>query len=294
MSKPVYLFISPHLDDAALSCGGYIFRLTAAVERVVIVTVVTADAPAGTPLSWLMQRNHRAWRLGDTPFAARRQEDAAAAKVLGAHYVHLDLLDVMYRCDEAGRPFYTKNSVRVPLHPQDGPNQERLVRQKLQELSRTYGDDLRVFCPLTLGEHVDHIIIRRAVETWVEPARISYYEDYPYAGQARIALADFTPPDWRSTTLKLTPAEIEARIAAVACYTSQVAGLFPSPLERWLEIARARLPLIGSYVDWPPDWRATRQRMASSLMAYITRVGGERYWHSNEAGELSMRSGHDR
>ena len=49
MSKIVHLFISPHLDDVVLSCGGYIHRLTTSGEKVVIVTVITADVPAGRP-----------------------------------------------------------------------------------------------------------------------------------------------------------------------------------------------------------------------------------------------------
>ena len=49
MSKNVHLFISPHLDDVVLSCGGYIHRLTTSGEKVVIVTVIAADVPAGRP-----------------------------------------------------------------------------------------------------------------------------------------------------------------------------------------------------------------------------------------------------
>jgi LmbE family N-acetylglucosaminyl deacetylase len=293
MSRPVYLFISPHLDDVALSCGGYVRRLAAAGERVVIATVFTADVPAGTSLSWLMRRNHLAWRLGDAPFTARRREDIVAVGKLGAQYVHLGLLDAMYRRDAVGRLLYTKNSVRVPVQLDDWKNHEPIVRQRLQEVMRAHaGDGIQVFCPLTAGEHLDHIITRRAVETLCEPQRISYYEDYPYADQpgavqARLSL-NGRVENWQSVTIELTSMEIEARIAAVACYVSQVPGSFPSTLERWQEIARARLPVVGRYVDWPPDLGASRERMASSLRAYIARAGGERYWcrhYQSEQGE---------
>jgi CelD/BcsL family acetyltransferase involved in cellulose biosynthesis/LmbE family N-acetylglucosaminyl deacetylase len=282
MPKSVYLFISPHLDDVALSCGGYIGRLTAAGERVVIATVATADAPSGTPLSWLMKRNHRAWRLGDTPFGARRCEDIAAADVLGAQYAHLGLLDASYRRKADGKPLYTKNTVGVPVHPDDWKCNEPIVRQKLQELLRFYaGDNVQVFCPLGVGEHVDHIFVRHSVETLCAPQNITYYEDYPYAGQSNAVhtrLNSGAAGHWQSKPIALTPTEVQARIAAIGCFESQVPGLFPSLFERVQEIARARLPGISSHLELPPSPRASRERMDASLTAYIARVGGERYW----------------
>ena len=60
MSKRVHLFVSPHLDDVALSCGGYVRYLTRAGELVIVLTVFSADPPAGTALSWLARRNQTA------------------------------------------------------------------------------------------------------------------------------------------------------------------------------------------------------------------------------------------
>ena len=281
MTKPVYLFVSPHLDDVALSCGGYVRRLTAASERVVIATVATADVVSGAPLSWLARRNHLAWHLGDTPFAARRREDIAAAEMLGAQYAHLGLLDAAYRRDVDGKPLYTKNTVGVPVHLDDWQNYAPIVRQKLEELVRIYaGDAVQVFCPLAVGEHVDHIIVCQSVEALCEPQNITYYEDYPYADQPNAVqkrLNSDGAGHWQPKLIALAPAEIEARIAAIGCYASQVPGLFPSPLERIQEIARARLPGIGGYLDWQSSPRASHERMAASLKAYVARTGGERY-----------------
>jgi len=100
METDLHLFISPHLDDVALSCGGYVRRISEAGKKVVVVTVMTADLPKG-PVSWLARRNHLAWHLGDAPFALRRGEDEAAVRALGATHRHLGLLDAMYRRDDA-------------------------------------------------------------------------------------------------------------------------------------------------------------------------------------------------
>src|SRR5262249_35246781 len=108
-----HLFVAPHLDDVALSCGGLVRRLTAGGERVLVATVVTADPPAEMPLTRLARRHHVGWGLGDAPFGARCREDLAAAGLLGAASVHLGLLDAIYRLDPAGRPLYARHILGV-------------------------------------------------------------------------------------------------------------------------------------------------------------------------------------
>jgi len=282
MTTGCYLFISPHLDDVALSCGGYIRRLAEAGECVVVVTVATADLREGS-ISWLAHRNHMAWHAGEAPFALRRLEDEASVNALGATHLHLGLLDAMYRRDEAGRPLYVTSTTGVSVHPHEWQHHEPAVRQSLGQVLRVWGDgDARVFSPLGVGGHVDHIIVRRAVESLWDPSGISYYEDYPYAGRPGAIQSqlvhDRQTRRWHATTIELSPLEIEARVNAVACHVSQLPGLFPSPLERLLEIARARLPFLSRYVDRWPSQDVSRHRMASSIRAYVNKVGGERYW----------------
>jgi hypothetical protein len=195
------------------------------------------------------------------------------------------LLDAMYRRDAGGRPLYARTNVGVPVATADWERCEPAVRKGLREILEAQGQHgVRVFCPLGAGGHVDHIVVRRAVETLCEPGLIAYYEDYPYsvrltAVRACLASEGSDGRDWRSTVAELTPPEIEARITAVACYASQLAGLFPSPLDRLREIIRARLLLLPRLVDPPPDPRASHERMATALRSYIRSVGGERYWY---------------
>jgi LmbE family N-acetylglucosaminyl deacetylase len=82
------VYLSPHLDDAALSCGGQIAQQTAAGLPVLIVTLMAGDPPA-RPLSPFAQQLHTRWQLHDAPtaVAARRAEDTAACRHLAAEYV---------------------------------------------------------------------------------------------------------------------------------------------------------------------------------------------------------------
>lgn len=251
----------------------------------VIATVVTADVPAGTPLSRGMRRRHIGWRLDNAPFAARCREDAAAAAILGAQYVHLGLLDAIYRRDANGRPLYPKKLVHVPVHPDDWTNYEPILRQELkQALGGWDGSEVRVFCPLAIGEHVDHILVRSAVEGICESQNLIYFEDYPYVVKPDVIQPQLkfksSGEDWQSTTIKLTPAEIDARIAAVTCYVSVIPALFPTTLQHWQNRIMFHLPIIGRYLKWSTGLNASLQRMAFSLKSYINREGGERYWFS--------------
>lgn len=297
MSKPVNLFISPHLDDVALSCGGFIHRLTAAGEVVVIVTVATADIPLGVPLSRGAQWRHMVWRLNDSPFAVRCREDAAAGMILKAQYIHLGLLDAIYRCDENRKPLYNNIIRHIPVHPNDWTNYEPIVRNKIQEtLSGWEGAKVRVFCPLAIGENVDHIIVRIAVENVCELNKLIYYEDYPYVArlddfQPQIKL-DFSTKNWHSTTLELTDVEIEARITATACYISQIPILFPSELQYLQNRILFHFPRIGRFLNWSIGMNTSRQRIALSLKSDIARSGGERYWSRNVEDDLIIETAH--
>lgn len=181
MEKEIFLIISPHLDDAALSCGGLIKRLTGSGNPVTVATVYTSDAPKDLPISWLAHRNHEAWGVGAFPFESRKIEDVKAMRILGADYIHLDLLDAMYRRGQSGNCYYLKNTVGVPVAVPDEENNLGLLSVKYQEIQNQFaGQTLRIICPIALGGHVDHIIVRRAVEAFWNQNEILYYEDYPY------------------------------------------------------------------------------------------------------------------
>jgi LmbE family N-acetylglucosaminyl deacetylase len=270
------IFVSPHLDDAVLSCGGGITRLVRARIPVTVVTVFTADQPPGQPLSRLARRSHASWGVGDQPFSARRAEDSAGLEVLGVHSEHLGLLDAIYRRSSAGDALYSD-----PLTPPTAEDLERFLpvladalRAPLSAASR----QTRVFCPAGTGGHVDHRLVRRAVEQTAEADAIVYYDEYPYS--ARPGVSSETSNDatgWPLSLLPLTAEEIEARIAAARCYGSQLRGLFPTRDERVREILSARIPVVGSWFVRPLDPNASGDRMAAQVRRDLANAGGERY-----------------
>jgi len=270
------ILISPHLDDAALSCGGGLTRLTRAGVPTTIVTVFTADQQPGLPLTPLARRSHASWGIGDQPFAARRAEDLAAIRILGAKAEYLGLMDAIYRRSPSGVALYSN-----PLAAPASDDIEQFVPQLVDALRRTIGPALpesRIFCPAGTGNHVDHILVREAVAQLVDPEMMVLYEEYPYSARPNSSTtATGGPGGWPTSTLTLTAEELETRIAAIGCYASQLRGLFPSEPERLREIASARLPVVGRWAVRPPDFAASRKRMAARVRRDTTAQGGERY-----------------
>lgn len=224
------LYLAPHLDDAVLSCGGLIHRQVQTGERVLVLTVFAGDPEPGirSPfVEYLVQ----VWQApGDNPVPMRRAEDLAAAARLGAQALHWPYPDCIFRHHpESGEPLYpTRDSIYGEVHPIE---RAALVSDLAARLSAFCHEQqpATVYSLLTAGHHVDHQIVQlasRRLEQAGWPVR--YYEDYPYVEDPaclKVALRA-AGGAWQAEIEALTPADLEARIEAVACYASQLAGLF--------------------------------------------------------------------
>ncbi len=101
-----WIYISPHLDDAILSCGSLIWHQVQQGDFVAIWTVCASESPY-SQLSPYAQTLHDRWQTGTDTVALRRKEDAAACQVIGADYSHLPYFDCIYRRLPDGNPVVT-------------------------------------------------------------------------------------------------------------------------------------------------------------------------------------------
>src|SRR5947209_749300 len=100
-----HIYLQPHFDDAALSCGGAIGLQAIAGQRPLIVTIFGGIPAEGAPLSAFASASLQRMGLGQDAAEAvrrRRAEDAAAAEVLHADTYWLDFPDAIFR----GSPAY--------------------------------------------------------------------------------------------------------------------------------------------------------------------------------------------
>lgn len=276
------LFISPHLDDAILSCGGYINHLHSQGIKVVVPTIFTADYNGETPLSELAQSNLRKWALGAYPFAKRCEEDRSAALCLGAEELHLGFQDCIFRQDAHGNFLYTRRVIDVPVHSFDLDHLVSALKKSLDELLLKYaGRNVRIFCPLGLGAHVDHLLVRLAVEVVSSPEMIAYYEEFPYALRTNVNGSQIESMSPR--TVRLSQSDLQARLSASSEYISQIPGLFPSRWEMFHQIMDARLPASRKIYPIHYNVPASIKRMDTFIRKYSKTIGGERYWTADIA-----------
>jgi len=241
------IYLSPHLDDAALSCGGLIYQQTHAGERVLVVTLFAGSPPDDEITPFARELKAR-WGGATDPVAVRRREDLAAWRALGAEGLHLPYYDCVYRSDpRTGEAYYPDvASIFADLHPA-----ERDWRRELLAALRERVADLcaaRIVAPLTVGHHVDHILAQQmALELMRQGCDVRFYEDYPYAGDAEAigrALAPWPRGCWSVEAFYLNEAALAAKGDAVACHASQISTFWPD-VDAMRRALRAQALAVG-------------------------------------------------
>jgi LmbE family N-acetylglucosaminyl deacetylase len=247
------IFVAPHLDDVALSCGGTVACHASGGQQPLIVTIA-----AGAPDRVDGEAGHAGYVAG------RRREDAAAASILGASTRWFEYLDAVYR--GYGASVF------------GGRRQEHDLADRIsRDLEEVWRDtrSVSVFLPLGIGNHVDHQLCASLHERLRRSgATVWHYEDVPYvlrwaATESWINTMELAPLreairpylEQRLAMMGLVPCVVEItphmtrRLAAVECYTSQIVGMFPRH-----------------------DHRALIRGYAARLMPTQDDAYGERFW----------------
>lgn len=213
-----WIYLSPHFDDAVLSCGGLIWEQSQAGTPVEIWTIFAGNPPAG-PLSAFAQSNHALWGTngGEETIALRKAEDQDAASLVGADLVYFDISDCIYRRSPAGEYLYTETVMTAP-HPADRNLPRRIATALKSELRQ----DDHLVCPLSLGGHVDHVLARRAAESLHRPLR--YYADIPYLLNNPQVL-DPAVARLQNELYRISAEGLKAWLEGVAAYKSQISSL---------------------------------------------------------------------
>jgi LmbE family N-acetylglucosaminyl deacetylase len=218
------IVLSPHLDDAALSCGGAIARHVALGGRALVVNVCSGSPPPDAAFSPFAQFQHSRWGLpAAQAVASRLAEDAAALEILGADALQLGLLDAIYRMPFA----YVDDAT---LFGEVAPDDALLdaVHPILAALAARYPDAV-LLAPLGVGNHVDHQAVYLAARAIPAPAAVAFYEDLPYAAEPDAVTRRLETLDgyWRSADT-LIRATLPRKLAAIEAYVSQIGALFGS------------------------------------------------------------------
>lgn len=220
------LYLSPHLDDAALSCGGLIRQQARAGLAVGVLTIFAGSAQTDVRSPFALALEAR-WGAEGDAIAMRRQEDREALGVLGAQPIHWLHEDAIYRLHtRTGEPLYAGRDAIFGNVRRYDPVKATALASEIRAFWRDAGRP-RVYAMLAAGRHVDHQVVQLAVLRLVERdgLEVAWYEDYPYAedqGAVRQAVAQFPLGALRPQTMRLAEEDLAAKCDAIARYRSQI------------------------------------------------------------------------
>jgi LmbE family N-acetylglucosaminyl deacetylase len=153
------LVLSPHLDDAVLSCSLRILQESKAGHCVKVATLFSSARPK---------------LFGTDFYCGRRAEDKKALCELGVNDpIWLDFPDAIFRS-----PRYWSFSRIVA-----GENHDQFVDKVATRVCSLYSElaPKTVFLPLAVGTHIDHRCTFAMWNKLPSNANIVFYEDRPYS-----------------------------------------------------------------------------------------------------------------
>jgi len=255
LSPSRHIFLSPHYDDIALSCGGTAARIAEGGANPEVALIFGDHPDPSQPLTEFAETLHRQWGLDAAQvIAGRRAEEAAASAVLGTTARFLPFRDAIYRGTR-----YLGDDQLFAAPAADESNLPSSIIESLRLSDQT----ARFYAPLAVGFHVDH---QHAFLTGMELARrgheVWFYEDLPYGlvEGARDRRTSAIGESIRSAVLVDISDQWGKKIDAILAYPSQLSTIFVDYVN------------VGTH----------REQISEAMAAYARTVGNgtlcERFW----------------
>ncbi len=237
-----YIYISPHLDDVALSCSGTICQQKNQGLNILGVTVFAGDPRP--PYSPFVQAFHRAWQASEiAPYQIRKDEERTAMTTLGVDYAWFDWLEILYREQELvdGSEMFCEPGDWA-IHPHDALLFETF-RSWLADLHQAY-PHAQIVTPLSLGGHRDHRLLFCAALSVLNHRHLLFYEDFPYATYQEEELTELVKFYHLVSDEVDISSYLEQRIRVAECYPSQLPAIYFSS-DTFLDLIRAYTSKLG-------------------------------------------------
>lgn len=237
--------LSPHLDDAVLSCFGLLDRLEGEVSRLVITICCGNPAPAPGFGDIDEFREDSDLSQYGTP-SERRREDELAMKAMDCNFVHLGFEDGVYRRSPTSGDYIYQTTREKFVRPriEDASHIEELFLV-LRRLSQNIGSLLLV-APMAIGYHVDHsITAHNALRLESDSVDLLFYEDFPYVLDPSYSHGFEDSPQNAMDRLGRRPGtryalnlDPEAKAEVLRHYESQVPVLFEDESDLWSSLSQ--------------------------------------------------------
>lgn len=214
---PTALFISPHLDDVAFSCGGTLVHLARAGWRVVLVTAFTASVPDPHGFALACQTDKGLGPEVDY-MAMRRAEDRQFAQIAGiADVLHLPYAEAPHRGYNAAPELFAGMRADDQIW--------QVLEPSMRRLETDYAPAL-IFAPQGIGNHVDHLQVIQALVSAGTADHICWYRDTPYIMRQPDAPPSTMLPRGLREHGVIVDHTLERKIDGCCAYTTQLGFQF--------------------------------------------------------------------
>lgn len=187
------IFVSPHLDDAFFSCGGLMLSLLKKRHQITVINVFTKAGSNPETLSAKMFLKQTKYSSSETLYKQRVLEDKNVLKSLGVNVINLDEVEALWRKKKTKSALKKFIGSVIPeilhmypiyrLHISSGKiesEDKTLINRIAKTISTIIKNDKNtlIFSPLGIGNHVDHLVVRKACEK--ASNNVHYWADIPY------------------------------------------------------------------------------------------------------------------
>jgi SAM-dependent methyltransferase/uncharacterized protein YbaR (Trm112 family) len=221
-----FIFLSPHLDDAVLSCKYFLNELKIKRKSVDIVSIFTR---AGKYPSTKQAREYLVkcgYSNAHKLFRDREKEDIKAASFLRFKWKHLGYIDAAWRRNDRGKYIYQNEEKQFlgNISISDKKLQKK-VKEKVEKIITSKKNPI-VFAPLGVGGHVDHAIIREVARKL--HVQTVYWEDYPYNLDDERRAMFFKKNKNFTKHFQIDSGDYSIGSKSIKYYKSQLSLLFPT------------------------------------------------------------------
>lgn len=179
MASKKILVLSPHLDDAVLSCADYCLKKKQEKFEIFVVSIFTKFNQSNYLSSDAISYMHSSGANKPEQFEKnRKKEDQKAMNFLSFSYTYLNFVDAGFRTN-GNKPTY--KTYKQLFSGQIAKTDLKLItkiKSKIKNFNKNYEE---VLIPYGIGNHADHIITRKTAELVFDEKKIKYYLDQPYA-----------------------------------------------------------------------------------------------------------------
>lgn len=200
------VILSPHMDDAVLSCGGLMAGHSKKIP-ILVVTFATKD-----PVFINREESEFLRKIDLAPPRIRIAEEKRALKKVGARLKELGFEDGVYRRGRDGKLLYPDRLFNYRTVPAKDRKTLVAAERKLKRLLKR--NDLLLF-PMGFGGHIDHVLCR-TVGHKLKISKLAY-EDFPYTVWQKIKISR------KSYSFEY---DLAKKITLIKIYKTQIKMLF--------------------------------------------------------------------